>query len=89
MNTEQPIPPAVVLSTALLSECGIIFYNDSTPPHDPSGCRLHYGHEGPHEFVDLKGTLWQWETDLECDCEHCMQCEGDYCSTYWRADNAI
>lgn len=51
---------------------------------DECGCLLPEGHEGPHEFKDARGATWCWETDLECDCEHCMQCEGDYCTTYWQ-----
>lgn len=52
-------------------------------PHDPHGCRRPEGHEGPHECVDSMGRIYQWETDWECDCEHCSACEGDYCFTYW------
>ena len=73
--------------TAGVSACGTIFDNSGSPPHDKHGCRLHDGHDGPHEFVDTQGVLYRWETDWECDCEHCMRCEGDYCSIYWRADN--
>lgn len=31
--------------------------------------------------------LGQWETDWDCLCEHCIQCEGDYCTIYWRKTN--
>lgn len=50
---------------------------------DRQGCLLPLNHGGAHEFVDEYGEHWLWETDLTCDCEHCMQCEGDYCILYW------
>lgn len=62
--------------------CGLI-HSDGNPV-DVSGCILPEGHEGPHEFVASDGGHWLWETDLECTCEHCLQCEGDYCTVYWR-----
>jgi len=65
-------------------ECGTMLGNDRNP-YDHAGCLLPEGHSGPHEFVDSDGVRWQWETDWECDCEHCLQCEGDYCTIYWRA----
>jgi hypothetical protein len=65
-------------------ECGILFSNDlGGVPDDVTGCRLPHGHDGPHEFTDARGKVWQWETDWSCDCEHCLQCEGDYCEIYW------
>lgn len=67
-------------------ECGILFTNDGLPPNDQHGCRLPVGHDCPHEFVDENGTLYRWETDWECNCEHCLSGEGDLCSTYWRAN---
>lgn len=51
---------------------------------DDKGCILEYGHTGPHEFISTDGEHWLWETDMECTCEHCMQCEGDYCFDYWK-----
>jgi hypothetical protein len=57
--------------------------NDTVQPRDDHGCVLALGHDGPHEFADPNGRRWLWETDLECDCEHCMRCEGDYCTVYW------
>lgn len=71
-------------STAELDVCGVCFFNDGTPPHDRTGCVLPNGHEGPHEFVCTSGSRYRWETDMECTCEHCMRCDGDYCSTYWK-----
>lgn len=50
---------------------------------DCHGCLLPLNHKGAHEFVDHNGKHWLWETDLECDCEHCMECSGDYCIIYW------
>jgi hypothetical protein len=64
--------------------CGIIHSNQVFQPHDDDGCVLPSNHEGPHEFVARDGESWQWETDLSCECEWCMKCEGDYCTTYWR-----
>lgn len=51
---------------------------------DHDGCILPEGHDGPHEFIARDGSHWLWETDLECECEHCMRCEGDYCTIYWQ-----
>lgn len=65
-----------------MTTCGI-FHGDESYPADRSGCLLANGHEGPHEFLADDGQRWLWETDLECDCEHCMRCEGDYCTVYW------
>lgn len=64
--------------------CGIMHGGDSVGPVDAQGCMLAEGHEGPHEFADQNGRRWLWETDMECDCEHCMRCDGDYCTVYWR-----
>lgn len=64
--------------------CGILHGSEAMLPVDNDGCLLEMGHDGPHEFVDPKGQHWQWETDMECDCEHCMRCEGDYCTVYWK-----
>lgn len=65
-------------------ECGVIFIQFG-PPRDPHGCVLPDGHEGPHEFICDMGTRYHWETDWSCDCDHCKQCNGDYCMTYWEA----
>lgn len=63
-------------------------HGGSTQPHDDDGCVLPMNHDGPHEFVARGGERWQWETDLECRCEWCLRCEGDYCTTYWlKADS--
>lgn len=63
--------------------CGTLHGHEGHPA-DTDGCVLDVGHEGPHEFIEPEsGTHWLWETDMECDCEHCMRCEGDYCTTYW------
>lgn len=64
--------------------CGIMHSNGEPFVRDHDGCLLADGHEGPHEFADACGRRWLWETDIECDCDHCMQCEGDYCTIYWR-----
>jgi len=65
-------------------ECGILFSNDlGGIPEDETGCQLPCGHEGPHEFTAVGGSVWLWETDWDCDCEHCQECEGDYCAIYW------
>ncbi len=67
-----------------MRECGILFSNDmGGVPDDATGCQLVSGHDGPHEFSDAKGKVWQWETDWACDCEHCQECGGDYCAIYW------
>ncbi len=64
--------------------CGIMHGLGGPFVIDQEGCLLADGHDGPHEFADQRGQTWQWETDLECDCEHCMRCEGDYCTPYWQ-----
>ena len=64
--------------------CSILHGSESPCPTDTDGCVLVDGHDGPHEFVDPEGCAWLWETDLECDCEHCLRCEGDYCTVYWK-----
>ena len=66
--------------------CDILHSVEISHPVDVHGCILPSGHDGPHEFKDEHGRLWQWETDLSCQCEHCMRCEGDYCTTYWRKE---
>jgi len=65
-----------------MSACGI-FHGESHSPTDTTGCLLPIGHEGPHEFLAGDGRRWLWEADMDCVCEHCTQCEGDYCTTYW------
>jgi hypothetical protein len=64
-------------------ECATIHSHDGHP-YDVSGCLLADGHDGPHEFVDASGASYLWETDMDCACWHCRQCEGDYCTIYWR-----
>jgi len=54
-------------------------------PKDSNGCHRPSGHEGPHEFVADNGTMYQWETDWSCDCEHCQGDDGDWCTVYWPA----
>jgi hypothetical protein len=64
--------------------CDILHGNDNLQPVDNDGCILADNHSGPHEFIDPSGQHWLWETDLSCECDHCLQCEGDYCTTHWR-----
>lgn len=68
-----------------LEICGIIHNVGNMPQHDTSGCILPVGHDGPHLFIAKNGKKIHWETDLGCDCEHCRQANGDYCTTYWEA----
>ncbi len=67
-----------------MDTCATFHPREFAPVVDSSGCLLAEGHQGPHEFKDDRGRLWQWETDMACDCEHCRTCDGDYCTTYWR-----
>lgn len=66
----------------MTSACGLILADASFT--DTKGCVLPVGHDGPHECRDEHGRAWNWEADLECDCEHCRQCDGDYCTIYWQ-----
>lgn len=63
--------------------CGSVV-TDLVGPVDNTGCILEDGHTGPHEFISTDGEHWLWETDMECNCEHCMRCDGDYCFDYWK-----
>lgn len=63
--------------------CCILHGSSILGPTDADGCVLEIGHDGPHEFVDPSGRHWLWETDIECTCDHCMTCDGDYCTIYW------
>ena len=79
-----PPEPSPGLDEAAADRCGILFrQNSPVEPDDVSGCLLPVGHDGPHKFRDPNGEVWAWETDLECDCEHCRQADGDYCTIYW------
>jgi hypothetical protein len=74
--------------TTEIFHCGILHGSGPQPPDD-HGCILPDNHEGPHEYIARDGVAWQWETNLECDCEWCRRGEGDYCTVYWRkADSA-
>ena len=64
----------------------------------PSICGTMIGELGLPSLVDhhgcvlsmgARGQAWQWEEDLECTCEHCRQCEGDYCVVYWRVGSTV
>lgn len=66
-----------------MNACGIIHPYGKGAEADRHGCLLPKGHSAPHEYISEGGERYQWETDLECDCEHCMQCDGDYCTIYW------
>lgn len=67
--------------------CGVLFRLDfHAGPNDPHGCHLPDGHGEIHEFTTPEGRVYQWETDWECDCDHCQLCEGDYCMIYWEVD---
>lgn len=69
--------------------CGILHgYHSGACPTDYAGCRLPEGHDGPHEFRSSDGRVWLWEVDLECSCDHCRLCEGDYCTIYWEKRHA-
>ena len=73
----------MALPSSLAEVCGIIHSPDIPLAHDEYGCRLKYGHSGPHEFVTEAGRVDNWETDFECTCDWCERCEGDYCTLYW------
>jgi|APEBP8051072266_1049373.scaffolds.fasta_scaffold00350_22 hypothetical protein len=65
--------------------CGVLMRVDEVVlPRDEEGCTLPAGHAGPHLSSTPEGAF-NWEIDLDCDCDHCQQCEGDYCITYWPA----
>ncbi len=62
--------------------CGGLMARFPAAPRDEQGCCRPEGHAGPHLSMTSAGAV-EWEVDLECDCEHCLQCEGDYCEIYW------
>ena len=73
--------------------CGILHGEGIGAPEDRHGCILPVNHGGqPHEYVAPNGEVIQWETDLDCDCDHCMEAadngDGDYCTIYWRKERA-
>lgn len=69
--------------------CGVLFDSEFDGTiHDECGCTLPSGHHEPHEFIAADGQAWQWETDLSCDCDSCMEGNGDFCIVYWtKADD--
>lgn len=75
------------MQTSSIASCGIIHSDCDPTIVDSHGCIFPIGHVGPHEFVTLDARHFQWETDLACECEHCMKAQGDYCTTYWEVSN--
>lgn len=64
--------------------CGLLFDSEfDSSIHDQCGGTLSAGHHESHEFVATDGQTWQWETDFACNCESCIEGDGDYCITYW------
>ena len=63
--------------------CGVAHPNGGAAPHDAHGCRLEPGHPGPHEFVDQRGTAWQWDDTVEF-CDTCQPCNGHGFTEFWR-----
>lgn len=49
------------------TQCGSCFNSWLGAPKDTEGCLLPIGHEGPHEFKDEYGRLYQWQYDVEDD----------------------
>lgn len=65
--------------------CGVLHGEGMVQAVDTEGCVLPDGHDGPHEFVDARnGARWQWETNWDCQCQHCLEADGDFCTVYWR-----
>jgi len=60
--------------------CGIIA-TDMTCLRDTTGCILANNHDGRHRFVGSNGRTYEWETDMDCECDN--SCDGDWCFTYW------
>lgn len=73
------------LNEAKGSMCCVLFpRRDGVSPKDCDGCILKRGHLGPHRFCCGKAT-YEWETDMECDCEDCQSDESaDWCIVYRR-----
>lgn len=73
-----------VASHCSLRHCGVLFPNHSpVEPTDFDGCILPSGHDGEHEFIGADLLLYGWETDMDCDCEHCRSDSVDqWCSVY-------
>jgi hypothetical protein len=68
---------------SLFEVCGILHGDGTAYPVDALGCILPNNHGGSHEFIDAEGRHWLWETDLSCECLHCLESMGDYCTIYW------
>lgn len=65
--------------------CGIAFGRREIDDQD--GCINPEGHDGPHRCIDTNGTVYEWETDLECNCECCQSDDwSDYCILYWEVN---
>lgn len=68
--------------------CGILFSRPADL-RDATGCLRaspHYAH--PHLCRDVDGVEWEWETDMECNCEDCQSDEvDDWCITFWRVED--
>jgi len=62
--------------------CGIMA-GGLPPLRDMTGCQLPDDHGGPHRFIGSDGRTYEWETDLDCECDN--SCDGDWCFTYWEA----
>lgn len=68
--------------------CGILVgYDSPIYPRDTCGCLLPIGHSEAHEFIATDGKRYRWETDWECECEHCMSGDGDFCTIYSEVPN--
>jgi|GEM_PF-2254014 hypothetical protein len=69
-----------------MNNCGYIFNPKLViHPEDDHGCILPSGHDGPHKFIGTDNKIYEWEIDMSCECDHCMQCQGDYCAVYWKS----
>ena len=64
--------------------CAVLFpRRDAVSLTDFDGCVLPNGHLGPHKFLASDLLMYEWETDMECDCEDCRSDEvDDWCIVY-------
>lgn len=66
-----------------MSRCGIVipkWHDDGGNHRADTSCHLKDEHEGRHEYMNHRGILVSWETDMDCNCEDCNSDDAnDWC----------